>query len=324
MEPALSAAFARLHPTVVGWGTEAELRRALFESVEFHVDRHLLRRGAETNHRLAARPNTTIDDFFPARLDFGPGRSAFVSLRFRGGWQGPAYVETDLWTFTPESPDYACRLAEFALKRYAALDVTELRVLHPPDASFSPAALSQAFPDQDVYAGRIDELVLRPAPPTAREIRLEALTDTSFLPEYAREYEQLHASSPFHAREVSPQSESDVEAAVAARTFFEIRLGEQSAGWIGVRSLYGYDEVPLPGWEVLEEFVRAEFRGRGLATIAQRRLIEHLAERTPGRSRVLVGVIHPENHASVRTAEHNGRIRVGCRTFVGGAETPPG
>ena len=64
---------------------------------------------------------------------------------------------------------------------------------------------------------------------------------------------------------------------------------------------------------IAEGFLDAPFRGRGLAAVAQRRLIDVLPEAPGG---LLFGTIDGGNYASMRTALKTGSVDVGGWTFL--------
>ncbi len=109
---------------------------------------------------------------------------------------------------------------------------------------------------------------------------------------------------------VHASTEDALNGCAAEGTLFDIEVDGQ---WAGIMAASRDVDGPLAGHLILEEFLDAPFRGRGLAARAQRCLIDVLPEAPGG---LLFGTIDGVNHASMRTALKTGRMDVGGWTFV--------
>ena len=220
------------------------------------------------------------------------GARVLGGIRFFGGDTRRAYVEVVGWEGELELE----RLREVVRAEWGAFSPFAFRLLRPAGEVMPGARV-----DQFIFAGRVDAMKVAP---TGTELVPVKPDEVGVAAEMAAAaYAAVAERDPELGAEMGAEDAESLEACRTAGTLdFVVTAAGERAGVFATRP---DTEAFLRGTLVVEEAVRPEFWGRGLAAEAQgvwaRRVREKDAET------LLFGTIHRLNDASVRTAERAGR-----------------
>ena len=164
--------------------------------------------------------------------------------------------------------------------------------------------------DQRLLIGSIPELVRAPVERSALPFTLRRDETGASYAEYDRAFSTFVASNPAWEGRLVRSSREDVMACAAAGGLWVVEHGGRFAGVFAARP----GEVRgIPGWVVEEMLLGDALRGRGLAPLVQRLALERLdASERP----LVMGTIHADNAASLRTARRVGHTDAGGWVFV--------
>lgn len=145
-----------------------------------------------------------------------------------------------------------------------------------------------------------------PAYINSKMVHLEIPTDvTSFYDEYLHEYNAVNKEF------ATPLSIEMLQKLIIKESFFLIKNGNNIIGSIAANEKY---VGSIMGYEIVDEIIYQKYRGNSFASEAQNLLINKLIS---NKLEVLIlGTIHPNNIASIKTAESNNRIRLGAWHFI--------
>lgn len=174
-----------------------------------------------------------------------------------------------------------------------------------------------AFNDKRWVVGNLEEL--RPTP-TALPSSFSLARDSSgsSYPAYSRIFEDSLQRNPEWREDTAKTEPSAYEDCARNGLVVELRTGTQTVGIVAARlgSLRG-----VVGWEMVEEILAYEFRGRSLAPPLQRQFLSAL---DGARAPLVWGTIAARNEPSLRTALRVGRKDVGGWVFIPAQANPIG
>ncbi len=197
-------------------------------------------------------------------------------------------------------------LQQIVAERWRAFRPQALRVLLPEEHELPV----DAIPDLIVHAASYGSIRGNPEQ-YQRRVRLEPFGELAEAEEIVRaRYGQLAVETPELARNITPASREELKESFDRGSLFAIRERLET---VGLLATIDASVEWLNGDVILEEVVKAEHAGRGLAAEAQRALAQVMVE-CP--SRLLLGTIHPENTPSRKTALRVGRSSVLRYVFV--------
>ncbi len=155
----------------------------------------------------------------------------------------------------------------------------------------------------DIIAQEVDE--------TGSRIQLIKPDSLSFYEDYRAIYQELAPTSPLYGPEaVWFEPTESLQQALAEGSLFCVTVDNE---WAGVFALRRGTERFLKGAYLVEEVLRAKFRGRGLAAGIQRRVIRSMQIE---KDDFIYGHIMEQNLPAIRTAERVGRRCLGGMYFV--------
>lgn len=241
-------------------------------------------------------------DAFAARLlstqSSAGAAHAVAELRFKR--MDPTQPFVELALLTPDALPQLVALVGAALEAFAPYRAGKVRVA--ARAGELEAAVASGLcvePDLHCVAAPLRVLRQLGGKPLRIELRPIEELEGSYR-RHAELYASFGASCPHIARELYCSSQAEFSEMVAHGRSFEAFCEGRWAGLVAATPapLWGQ-----PGWSMQEEFLSAEFRGRGLGLELQRALVQRL-EGEPG---LLWGTIHSANQPSLATALRNGR-----------------
>ena len=249
----------------------------------------------------------TVDDLLARVVPVeGHGR-ALVELRFKGLDPRQPFVEVVGVDF-PWSTDVLPPLVRAAASSWPDVQVRRLGLFlgvpscaEPPDPGLDVPHVG-AEPDLDWLVGPLARLRAQPGPRLtvrpATPASMQHVTDA---------YEALARTAPRLAAELQMIDAAELERLCAEGTAFDAMI---SGRWAGLVALDRTPWLGVPALEVIEEVLRPDLRGRGLAASLQRAALGavRLAD-----ERLVWGTIHRLNTPSRRTARRVGRELIGGR-----------
>ncbi len=164
--------------------------------------------------------------------------------------------------------------------------------------------------DQRLLIGSIPDLLRTPVERTGLPLTLQRDETGASYPEYARAFAAFVAENPAWEGRLVRSSREDYVACADAGGLWVV---EHDGRFGGVFAARPGEVRGIPGWIVEEELLGDALRGRGLAPLVQRSALERL---DVGERPLVLGTIHADNAASLRTALRVGRTDVGGWVFV--------
>lgn len=218
---------------------------------------------------------------------FGP---SLAGIRFLGGDTTQPFVDLLAWSAMPD--DLSAGLAALG-EAFAVFSPPRARLLlsgPPPGGE----------PDQYWVAGRLPAL----RAPVALDVEPGGPEDA---PQVAAAYARAWALTPALRPHLSASTADDLAGCDAV---VRLRVGGQ---WAGLAAARRAQDWALDGFEIVEEILAPDFRGRGLGPVLQRALIAALPASADAP---VFGTIHADNAPSLATARRCGRAVVGGWWFV--------
>jgi hypothetical protein len=170
--------------------------------------------------------------------------------------------------------------------------------------------LPGATGDHRLVIGRLQEI--REGSPARLPDRFSFAPESAAVcyEEYARAYTGFLAASHAMEGRMRTESKETLDECARAGALFILRDGDRLAGLMAARpqTLRG-----IKGWEIVEEFLWDDYRGRGIAPAMQGRFTSGLDN---SHAQLVFGEIHDLNVPSLRTALRAGRTDVGGWVFV--------
>lgn len=233
------------------------------------------------------------------------GGEALVGIRFLGG--SPEFRFVDLViTRGAEDPDALAAAGRAALESCAVFAPQAIRVRQASERTLDPRGW-RVEADQHFLVGRLDELAAADPP---QDLSLESVSPEDASAFTREAYAAWAQAEPALAAKVRPSDLDELRDCHQTGVLAYLLVEGQRAGVIGfARS----EDAELAGYLVEEEVVALPFRGRRLASAAQRLVIRSLAGRDP--SALLFGTIDAANTPSLKTARRVGRERVASYRF---------
>ena len=292
------AAIRRLHPLLHTLIPPQSLRTGATDPIAEALKRSMDTAGAAKWKASSPALPAEVEDLLARPVDVGSGM-ALLELRFRGLDPAFPFVEvvgTDFDVGLAEVP----ALIAAAKASWPAIPLRALGLWVGSHIGWQPPGEA----DIHLVVGALSDLELLPSALTTTTASLDSL------PRVQSAYAHFHTASPLLAPHVNPVEHDDLAEMIAAGTAVDAWLEGKWAGMLAVKS------TPLMGvaaWEVYEEILAPEFRGRGLGVALQR---AGLAALPAGEESVVWGTIHHRNVPSRRTAARVGRQEVDLRWFV--------
>jgi RimJ/RimL family protein N-acetyltransferase len=103
---------------------------------------------------------------------------------------------------------------------------------------------------------------------------------------------------------VGPESREEMKEYLKSGYVFEAYVDD---GWAGIIGAASNDKYGVNGFEVIDEIMARQFRGKALAPAMQRHLINQLPS---SENAVIHGTIHPSNAPSLATAKRVERVEL--------------
>ncbi|MCT4707672.1 GNAT family N-acetyltransferase [Enterobacteriaceae bacterium H16N7] len=241
------------------------------------------------SHRFPSAETGLEESFFLQRIVHSDGAEYLTGPRYLSGDLNTPFIE-----LLANSAPLSAQAADDIFKSWRALDANVIRVLR------KPCQTERGEPDQLIYASsctfcglKDDSVVLSKATESCMEWCLEAI---------AYSYEATYLMNAELKSILQPTDVEELADAIACREVFIIFSHGQKVGVIICRLT---QRAFLHGYWITEEVILPEFRGRSLATKAQRQLQQMIAEQ--GDNQTLLGVIASVNTPSIVSAIRTGR-----------------
>lgn len=295
-------ALAVLAPVVFSWQARQDVAARIADDVRGELGKTGDLKRAAAFHAACPVAGAQTADYCNRLFDVD-GVGAFIAgPRFRALRPDEPFV--DIVTAEHAGPVQALSGMVSAVEEAFAWQRPRwVRVLASPGAAAS-------MPDLVVRAGCIAEIQAAPPPPSPMDVQLRRWTDVGALPHYDEAVAELQANDPAGARWYWPTTPEDFVRLVRDGLVFD---AVADGSWAGVVAAAPRTTLGLTGYRMSEELLAWRLRGRGLAAVAQRLLVDEL---DPAGGAVLAGEIDTANMASVRTAARVGRPEIARFVFM--------
>ncbi|MFW6053604.1 MAG: GNAT family N-acetyltransferase [Persicimonas sp.] len=284
------------------WCSAEQLHRDIGERLQVELDR-CEDMGFATRFAAACPvEGCQPEDYLQGVIRVGGRQQLLTGIRFHGGLGFPF---VDLIAAAQPLDDAAAMADALAAIRaeYAPFEPQTVRILRGSERPLMLPSGINATADQHVVVGPIDVLAAQPTPSPREEVQLAPAGDTAEAARFVEAaYDAFYAEQPAFESIIFPADQSDLEECQETGLLRYISVDGARAGVVATRDGLG---PFVCGQEMVEQVLNPDFRGRGIAAIAQRRLLEQLAEQSPGE--VIWGTIDDRNVASRATAHRAGR-----------------
>ncbi|MFK7907230.1 MAG: N-acetyltransferase family protein [Chitinophagales bacterium] len=267
------------------------------------------KKSAERVHDYCGIEGAKVEDYLYRQLST-PFGEVVTSIRFVGGDLTKPAVFLIHKDFELDSQAKVKEMGDFLYREYELFQPKRFRWFSPKEAVNLSKFGEGIEGDLSYYTGFLADLKNAPKPASFEKIELAVSTSLDWYERYENSYQDMYRANPFFVEMASVESRESLQDMMDKGLLFEVLVDGAWAGIIGVceaRRKY------LAGYEVYEEYLLAEFRGKGLAPAVQRHLIERLPSTA---NEMLYGTIHHQNIPSIKTAKRCGRRGVGAYVFA--------
>ena len=265
-------------------------------------------KSAKRVHDYCGIEGAKVEDYLYRQLRTPLGE-AVTSIRFVGGDLTKPAVFLIHKDFELESRKRVKELGAFLYEEYELFRPKRFRWFSSNEEVNLLERVEGIEGDLGYYTGFVSDLKEMPKPANFDQIKLVLATSLDWYERYENSYQDMYRANPFFVEMASVESRETLQGMIDENLLFEVWVGDTWAGIIGVCETH---RKYLKGYEVYEEYLLAEFRGKKLAPAVQRHLIERLPSTA---NEMLYGTIHHQNLPSIKTAKRCGRRGVGAYLF---------
>lgn len=296
-------------PFIVQKLGEKVIEESLIASIQENWRFCLDEKNAEKGYDYCRIKGAKISDYLYRQLTT-PFGEVVTSIRFIGGDLTKPAVFLMHKDFDLKKTTEIAELGAFLKHEYAVFKPKRFRWFSTQDES-SLIAENEGIEGDMIYCtGFISALQNTPKPAKFNSIQLQEATSLDWYERYFNSYQDMYRANPFFKEMASVESRESLQQMIESSLLFEIIIEGKWAGIIGVCAA---EHKFLKGYEVYEEYLLAEFRGKHFAPAVQRHLIECLPS---NENKMLYGTIHYQNQPSIKTAKRVGRKVAGMYVFA--------
>lgn len=288
---------------------EKEIRKLLLKEVEQNLTYCTDDDAAKRFYDYVKKEGSTPDDY-KYKLIITPLGEMITSIRYVGGdLNKPAVYLIHKYFDLKELKDIKL-IGEIIEKEYAVFKPKRLRW-------YSSAIETELIEDNDFIDGDliyvaefVDNLKKQSLPKNFNKVTIHHATSLNWYSEYQKGFESIYKKQPAFIEMVQVESKDTFNELINKQLLFEINV---DGNWAGIIAADKGHDYFFKGYYIVEEFLIEEFRGKQLASSAQRHLINQLESNT---NEMLFGTIHFGNPASLRTALSAKRKVIGMYVFA--------
>jgi len=266
-------------------------------------------KSAERVHDYCGIEGAKVDNYLYRQLST-PFGEAVTSIRFVGGDLTKPAVFLIHKDFELDSQVKVKEMGAFLYREYELFTPKRFRWFSSKEVVDLSGLGEGIEGDLGYYTGFLSDLKNAPKSENFEKIELVVSASLDWYERYENSYQEMYKTNPFFVEMASVESREALQDMMDKGLLFEVLVEGTWAGIIGVceaRRKY------LAGYEVYEEYLLVEFRGKKLASAVQRHLIERLPSTA---NEMLYGTIHHQNIPSIKTAKRCGRKGVGVYIFA--------
>ena len=300
-----AALYREMPPCLHQWRKEEDLRQDIDDILEIEFDRCENRDFAEGFAAACPFPGCEPKDYFQRVIEVGAEQKILAGIRVHYSLK---FSFVDIIAAAEPLDDVAVmeQALDAVREAYACFEVQTVRVLSSLDRELALPADVEATLDQVFAVGLVEELAAGPEAPTTEDVRLEPVDNVGEAAALVvAAYDEYFSEHPKFKTIIDPADEESLLQCRKTGALVYILVAGKRAGLLASCEELGQ---VAHGQIVSEEVLLSEFRGRGIAAIAQRRLVDLLAKEKPGS--LLSGTIDARNLASRATARRVGRKEV--------------
>lgn len=240
--------------------------------------------------------SATVQDYMNKLLTLADGNQLIMSIRFDRLDPSLPFIEVDQLTFDVITYDSAQLLSA----------VNTLFTVFKPNylRFFSDKKSDVLMCDARFVVGLLDDILKHP-PDGVERVRVKRVVDLRNYERYSQAYDAFHAEAPHLKQAVPKEPPESMQEYIVNGDIFDAYLGDE---WLGTVILDPYDEFVWRGFMVADEIIAPQYKRQGLGALMQYQALKMLDY---DENTVIVGTIHPENIASLKTAERLRRVDIG-------------
>jgi ribosomal-protein-alanine N-acetyltransferase len=231
-----------------------------------------------------------------------------AGIRWVGGKSEMPFV--NIWpNFPLNSASDIDSLIALALTEFQVFSPKDISIWVNPESALVGELQNIAVPVRRYIFGRVQEIQKAKHPARYEELALVTPSKDEYFDWYLESYREFHATEPALRDWVPVNDKEEMEESRRRGLLFVVYVNGERAGLIAGQSR------PILGLEALhfiEILLTKPFKGKGLASVAQRKYIDRLAN----NYEVVWGAIEAKNITSNKTAIKVGRRSIREEFFV--------
>jgi RimJ/RimL family protein N-acetyltransferase len=241
-------------------------------------------------------------DYAPRLIQLTPDCAVIAGIHFRRMCLDFPFIDVSVQSGPLPFPHALNALAHhFRLFQPRAIRLWRAAHAQPPETSHD---------DLVIVSGLLTDLLSATPARNSGRVRLELDPWITSYGEYRCLYETLHSTSPEVSNFARPETRQSLHECAEHGAFFRVLIDDRNAGFIAARP----DEYrQWKGWEIVEEVLHPEFRGKGFGPAVQQALLVKLDNEV---APAVFGTIAAENLPSLKTALRVGRRVVEISSFI--------
>jgi hypothetical protein len=297
----LNWVFESTPETVRRWIPEQQLQQDL----RSFFDRVWVER-AETPEWLAgyarACPVDTAEphDYRMREIELRSGAGVLAGIHFRNRDVTYPFVEVFAQTRDFDDPEMAAATSEL-LDVFSLFNAAAVLWWAPEQRDLSEL---EGTRDHRLVVGRIQDITSGSSTTLPERFSFEPETAARCYQDYVQAYAEFGAQATFQ-NPPRPEQLPSLEECERRGALYCLRDGARFAGLMAARS---HSLRGITGWEIVEEILGTDYRGKGLGVAMQRLFVSGL---DPRQGVLVMGEIADGNLPSLRTAQRAGRKDVG-------------
>lgn len=209
-------------------------------------------------------PNTIVEDFKERIFETKSGK-VMMGIRFLGMDLAKPFI--NIWASFPLEKELE-NIKDFARNSFAVFKPKHIKFWANPNSDLTKQ--SQKYICQNYLVGNINEIVNSAKPNNYENIDLELVINVEVYEWYVKIYNEFHQENPNLKSFVMPNSIDIMQDSIKQNLCYFIKYNGEKIGLIAAEkdAYFG-----VPSLYMNEIIISKEFKGKKLATAAQRKLI---------------------------------------------------
>lgn len=248
-------------------------------------------------------PNTKVEDFKERIIETKSGK-VLIGIRFLGMDISKPFV--DVWASFPIEKELE-NIVAICKQEFEVFTPKHIRFWVNPNSKFGKAF--QKYICQSYLVGDIQKIVSSPKPINYENIDLETVTNLNIYDWYTKIHQEFHKDFPDLKSYVMPNSKEIMEDSIKQNLCYLIKYKGEKIGLIAAEK---DDYFGVSSMYMNEIIISKAFKGKKLATAAQRKLIELNKD----DFKYIWGSIDQKNIPSTKNALRVGRKKISSEILL--------